>query len=55
MPALGPRITIVEFKLTDAEFGYYNNNGAFVVEPGEFDIMVGGNSQTGLTTTLKLK
>jgi len=46
---------IVEFKLTDAELGYYTNDGAFVVEPGEFDIMVGGSSQSGLTTTLKVK
>jgi beta-glucosidase len=38
----------VEFTLTDAELGFYNNSGMYVVEPGEFDIMVGTNSQSGL-------
>lgn len=38
----------VTFILTDAELGFYDNNGVFMVEPGEFEIMVGTNSQTGL-------
>lgn len=38
----------VIFTLTDKELGFYNNNYEFVVEPGEFDIMVGTNSQEGL-------
>ncbi|NUQ24120.1 MAG: beta-glucosidase BglX [Saprospiraceae bacterium] len=46
---------IVEFKLTDAELGFYNNNGDFLVEPGEFEIMVGGSSQTGLKTVITVK
>ncbi|MEZ4809198.1 MAG: beta-glucosidase BglX [Allomuricauda sp.] len=41
----------VEFTLTDKELGFYNHQYEFVVEPGEFDIMVGTNSQEGLTTT----
>ena len=40
----------VEFILTDNELGFYNNNGDFVVEPGDFDIMVGTNSQKVLST-----
>ena len=39
----------VEFTLTDKELGFFNNNGEFVVEPGEFDIMVGTNSQKVLS------
>ncbi len=34
----------VTFNLTDKELGFYNNQGEFVVEPGAFDIMVGGSS-----------
>lgn len=35
---------IVSFELTEKELGFYNNQGKFIVEPGEFDIMVGTNS-----------
>ena len=38
----------ITFLLTDAELGFYNNDGKFIVEPGEFDVMVGSNSQEGL-------
>lgn len=38
----------VEFILTDAELGFYNNKGQFVVEPGEFDVLVGGSSDSGV-------
>ena len=38
----------VIFTLTDQELGFYNHNYEFVVEPGEFDVMVGTNSQEGL-------
>lgn len=39
----------IEFILTDAELGFYNSKGEFVMEAGEFDIMVGTSSETGLT------
>lgn len=39
----------VQFTLTDEELGFYNNIGKFLVEPGNFNVMVGTNSQTGLT------
>ena len=45
----------VEFTLTDKELGFYNHQYEFVVEPGEFDIMVGTNSQEGLTATFTKK
>jgi beta-glucosidase len=44
----GERKTIT-FTLTDAELGFYNDKGEFVVEAGEFDVMVGSHSQQGLT------
>jgi beta-glucosidase len=34
----------VKFTLTKDELGFYNNYGEFIMEPGEFDIMVGGSS-----------
>ena len=38
----------IEFFLTDKELGFYNNTGEFIVEAGEFEVMVGTNAQTGL-------
>lgn len=38
----------LEFVLTDAELGFYNNEGLFIVEPGSFDVMVGTNSENGI-------
>ncbi len=46
----GESKTII-FSLTDAELGFYNNEGEFIVEPGAFEIMVGTNSQVGLSGT----
>ncbi|NND63152.1 MAG: beta-glucosidase BglX [Flavobacteriaceae bacterium] len=37
---------IIEFTLTQAELGFYNNKGEFVVERGEFEVFVGGSSAT---------
>ena len=39
----------ITFMLTDKELGFYNNDGEFIVEPGEFEVMVGTNSQVGLS------
>ncbi len=39
----------IQFILTDAELGFYNNTGEFIVEPGEFDVMIGTNSQQGIS------
>ncbi len=44
----------VQFDLTEKELGFYNNEGKFVVEPGEFDIMVGGSSAETLKGKIKL-
>lgn len=45
----------VEFALTSAELGFYDNTGKFITEPGNFDLMVGTNSEEGLSTTFTLK
>lgn len=45
----------ITFTLTDAELGFYNGNGEFLVEPGVFDVLVGTSSQEGLTGRFELK
>lgn len=44
----------VEFTLTEKELGFYNSNGEFVVEPGEFAVMVGGSSEADLSAKFSL-
>ena len=39
---------VVRFNLTEKELGFYDNQGVFVVEPGAFDVMVGGSSTKGV-------
>jgi beta-glucosidase len=46
---------VVKFELGSSELGFYDNNGVFIVEPGEFDIMVGTNSEKGLMGKFELK
>lgn len=41
----------LQFVLTDKELGFYDGEGQFIVENGEFEIMVGTNSQDLLKTT----
>ncbi|WP_433831520.1 glycoside hydrolase family 3 N-terminal domain-containing protein [Flavobacterium anhuiense] len=44
----------VEFTLTKDELGLYNRQMQFVVEPGDFEVMVGGNSTDVLKTKFKV-
>lgn len=44
----------VEFVLTEKELGFYNNQGEYIMEPGKFDIWIGGGSQEGLHTTITI-
>ncbi len=39
----------VVFTLTDQELGFYTAEGVFITEPGEFGVMVGGSSDSGVT------
>ena len=45
----------VKFILTEQELGFYDNQGKFLVEPGAFNVMVGWNSNEGLTSKFELK
>jgi len=44
----------VTFTLTEKELGFYNGEGQFVVEPGEFGLMVGTSSVKGLSSQFKI-
>lgn len=44
----------ITFTLTNKELGFYNNDGTFIVEPGEFEVMVGTNCSEGLSATFQL-
>jgi len=44
----------VNFTLTQAELGFYNNQGEYVIEPGEFEVFVGGNSVDTLKSSFML-
>ena len=44
----------VEFTLTPNELGLYNREMKYVVEPGDFEVMVGGNSTDLKKTTFKV-
>lgn len=46
--------TVVEFQLSTDELAYYDNEGRRVLEPGEFRVAVGGNSDVELATTFRL-
>ena len=45
----------ITFELTKAELGFYNNQGAFLIEEGEFELFIGGDSTTSLKTSFTLK
>ncbi|MFB6320028.1 beta-glucosidase BglX [Saccharicrinis sp. FJH54] len=42
----------ISFILTKNELGFYNNEGEFIFEPGDFEIWVGPSSADGLHTSL---
>jgi beta-glucosidase len=44
----------VEFALDASHLGFYNRSMRFVVEPGEFKVMVGPNSQDLIESTLQV-
>ncbi|WP_228850538.1 beta-glucosidase BglX [Aegicerativicinus sediminis] len=44
----------VTIQLTENELGFYNNDGNFIVEPGDFKVFVGGSSNTQLEGAFKL-
>jgi len=44
----------VKFELSDEELGFYNPEGKFLVEPGEFDVMVGTSSVSGISGSFSI-
>ncbi|MDB9954867.1 beta-glucosidase BglX [Flavobacteriaceae bacterium] len=44
----------ISFTLTEKELGFYNNQGDFVLEPGDFTIFVGGDSNAKLEAKITL-
>ncbi len=44
----------ISFTLTEKELGFYNNEGDFILESGDFSIFVGGDSTTKLVTKISL-
>lgn len=45
----------ITFNLTEKELGFYDADYNWVVEPGLFDVMVGTNSQEGLSGSFEIK
>ncbi len=45
----------VNFILNKSSLGFYNNDGKFIIEPGDFKVFVGGSSITALETDLELE
>ena len=39
------------FTLDRSDFGFYDNEGHFVVEPGEIDVFAGDSSQATMEST----
>ncbi|GAB5400813.1 MAG: beta-glucosidase BglX [Aureisphaera sp.] len=45
----------ISFPLTQKELGFYNNQGKYLVEPGDFEVFVGGTSATEYKKSFELK
>ncbi|MBP0902892.1 beta-glucosidase BglX [Mariniflexile gromovii] len=44
----------VSFNLTKQELGFFNNEGEFILEPGDFKVFVGGSSAANLEADFKI-
>jgi len=44
----------IKFKLSKNELGFFNNEGKFIVESGDFKVFVGGSSKANLETKFEL-
>lgn len=47
-------IKTISFLLTESELGFYDNQGQFIVENGDFEVFVGGSSTADLMNTFEL-
>lgn len=46
---------VVEFVLTAEQLGFYNEDEQFLIEPGKFQLWVGGDSRANLTARFQLQ
>ena len=46
---------VAKFELTEKELGFYDNQGKWILEKGEFEVYVGTNSQTQNKKSFELK
>jgi len=46
---------VVEFRIPVSSLGLYDSEMRYVVEPGDFNLMVGGSSETGLMAQFRVK
>ncbi|MET0929185.1 MAG: fibronectin type III-like domain-contianing protein, partial [Aeromicrobium sp.] len=47
--------TTVRFRLDASDFGFYDNRGTFVVEPGEIQVFAGDDSTADLTKSFEVR
>ena len=45
----------MSFTLDRSDFGFYDNRGKFVVEPGRIDVYAGNSSKAELTKSFTVK
>jgi beta-glucosidase len=45
----------VTFTLDKSDFGFYDNRGKFVVEPGEIDVFAGSSSAAEMTKSFTVR
>jgi beta-glucosidase len=45
----------VSFTLDNSDFGFYDNRGKFVVEPGAIDVFAGDSSTADLTQSFTVR
>ena len=50
----GERWTVT-FTLDKSDFGFYDNRGKFVVEPGQIDVYAGNSSSATMTTSFTVQ
>lgn len=48
-------LEVISFSVTRELLSYWNNDCQFVFEPGEFEFMVGGNSEDVLTKRINIE
>ena len=45
----------IEFILDKSSFGFFDNDGKYIIEPGKFKVYIGGSSYTDLEAGFELK